>query len=250
MTDNIHQLLRDNFGPDSLKLCRDLEKTARKISNWRNHLRFNVRCLHNGLTPVSVKLKTCIKGHRANNIIRNAEKKLLNERVRSVNFTIDVLNNKFKDIKQELKSILPEDVYNQVIDFVHRVQSSQHQTTKERQVNKFKRLKENVHASRSDLDKNWRANSVCNKDIKDKWVKNLSDRELSDSETSLLCKGLGYAVTSKKVPIVDIITTTESAIKQAHLELGKAEELRQKVNSAIRNSKPPPSNLPKRSVHL
>ena len=42
-----------------------------------------------------------------------------------------------------------------------------------------------------------------------------------------------------------IMSSTESAIKQAQLDTGKAEELRQKVSSAIRNSKPPPSNLTK-----
>ena len=90
------------------------------------------------------------------------------KRVRHVNFTIDVLNNKFKDITQELKSILPEDIFQQVLDFVDRVQSSQHKTTKERQKNKFIQLKGNVSASRSDLDKNWRANNTVSKDIQDK----------------------------------------------------------------------------------
>ena len=88
-----------------------------------------------------------------------------------------------------------------------------------------------------------RANNTVSKDIQDKWVRNLSDRGVSDCETSLLCKGLGYAVTCNKVPVVDIITATESAIKQAHLDTGKSEELRQKISSVLRNSKPPHNDI-------
>ncbi|XP_072028434.1 uncharacterized protein [Amphiura filiformis] len=100
--------------------------------------------------------------------------------------------------------------------------------------------------SRSDLDRNWRVNtSTRDTGNQDKWVRNFSNRQLTDNETSLLCKGLGYAVTSNKIPIADIVTATESAIKQAHLDPGKSEELRQRISSTLRNSKPPPSNLTK-----
>ncbi|XP_072046801.1 uncharacterized protein [Amphiura filiformis] len=246
MNHNIHQHLRDNFGPDSLKLCRDLEKTARKIGNWRNHLRFNVRCLHNGFTPVSVKLKSNVKGHRAENILRIAERKLLNERVRHVNFTISVLTNKFNELSNKLRTALPPEVFNQVEEFVNRAQTSQHLITKQRQTNKFNILKDKTQRSRSDLDRNWRANtSTRDTGNQEKWVRNFSNRQLTDNETSLLCKGLGYAVTSNKIPIADIVTATESAIKQAHLDPGKSEELRQRISSTLRNSKQPPSNLTK-----
>lgn len=199
-------------------------------------MRFNVRCLHNGITPISIKLKSNVKGHRAENILRNAEKKLLNERVRHVNFTIDVLNNKFSEISQNLQSKLPGSTYKQVEEFVYRAQSSQHIITKQRQTDKFTRLKEKVRSSRSELDSHWRASNYCDNGITDKWVKNYSDKQLTERETSLLSKGLGYAVTSNKIPIADFITATESAIKQAHSEQGKAEELRQWISTTLRNS--------------
>ena len=48
-------------------------------------------------------------------------------------------------------------------------------------------------------------------------LKNLSNGQLTNSETSLLAKGLGYCVVDRKVPIpvVDFVTVTESAIRQA-----------------------------------
>ncbi|XP_068748853.1 uncharacterized protein [Montipora capricornis] len=60
-------------------------------------------------------------------------------------------------------------------------------------------------------------NKVNNKlanECMSKWVKNCSDRILSDPELSVLKKGLNFAVTPRRVPIVDIVTVTESACRQ------------------------------------
>ena len=143
--------LRNNFGLDCLKLCRELEHTARKIANFRNHLRFNLRCLHEDIIPRSVKLKSNIKGHKAENIIRNAERKLLNERsIRQVNFTIDVLNSKYHKTEEKLRSIIPSETYERVLSFIKNTQLTQHSLVKDRRINKFVTLKQSH--SRSDLD--------------------------------------------------------------------------------------------------
>ncbi|XP_072050067.1 uncharacterized protein [Amphiura filiformis] len=75
--------------------------------------------------------------------------------------------------------------------------------------------------------------------------KNLSDRSLSESEVSVLAKGLNFAVTPNKVPIADIVTATETAIKQAKLDQSKAESLRHKVSTTLCNAKLPPPNTTK-----
>ena len=59
----------------------------------------------------------------------------------------------------------------------------------------------------------------------DRWVKNYSDRNLSDDERAVLAKGLNFAVTPTKLPVVDIITSTETAIRNAGLDQGQAETL-------------------------
>ncbi|XP_072037413.1 uncharacterized protein [Amphiura filiformis] len=90
--------------------------------------------------------------------------------------------------------------------------------------------------------------SPTHPNVKERWVKNLSDRSISDSECSLLEKGLNYAVSSKRIEgrqITEIITSTESAIRSSKLEYSRAEELRQRVNASILSAKPPKSNLTK-----
>ena len=46
----------------------------------------------------------------------------------------------------------------------------------------------------------------------DKWVKNLSDRQLTQTEKNILAKGLNFAVTPRQIPLVELITATERAI--------------------------------------
>ncbi|XP_073701105.1 uncharacterized protein [Garra rufa] len=58
----------------------------------------------------------------------------------------------------------------------------------------------------------------------DKWVKNLSDRELTGPEMEVLAKGLNFAVTPDHIPVVDMITATESAIRNNNISEEEAEE--------------------------
>lgn len=44
----------------------------------------------------------------------------------------------------------------------------------------------------------------------EKWVTNLSDRELTPTEEDVLAKGLNVAVTPEEEPIVDLIAATNS----------------------------------------
>ena len=72
MTENISSYISNDFGRECLKEVRTYEKTARKIANYRNHLRFNLLCLHEHITAQSIK----IKSNEAYQILQNAERKL------------------------------------------------------------------------------------------------------------------------------------------------------------------------------
>ena len=60
--------------------------------DYRNHRRFLIKCLKQEVIPVSVKLKTNIHTTKALQIIRRAEKQLLNECIRSINNMIEILH--------------------------------------------------------------------------------------------------------------------------------------------------------------
>ena len=70
-----------------------------------------------------------------------------------------------------------------------------------------------------------------------RWVINLSKYKLSESENSVLAKGLNFAVTPTKVPVKDIIVATEVVSKK--LDNTSATHLK----ADIAGAKIPKSNL-------
>ena len=76
-----------------------------------------------------------------------------------------------------------------------------------------------------------------------KWVKNISSKELNAHHKSLLAKGAGFAISNNKIPIEEIIVSTELACKK--LPSGEAAALRAEVANILEHSKPAKSNLSK-----
>ena len=76
---NLFRVLRENYGEGTVKTLRECETTERKISSFRNHRVFTLRCRDEGLTPPSLRLKCPINTQKAKDIIKKAEKELLRE---------------------------------------------------------------------------------------------------------------------------------------------------------------------------
>ena len=76
---NLHAFIKEEFGEESVLKLQLWEKIEKKMANYRNHRRFLIKCLKQEVIPVSIKLKTKIHTIKASEIIRKAEKQLLNE---------------------------------------------------------------------------------------------------------------------------------------------------------------------------
>ena len=74
--------------------------------------------------------------------------------------------------------------------------------------------------------------------LKDKWVMNLSSKELSALERSGLEKGLKFAIAPRKIPTAEIVAAVEESISQ--LNDDHRHLLRAEVSSILRRAKPPP----------
>ena len=66
------------------------------MADFKNHRRFLLRCLSADIIPVNIRLRSNNKSPKGYNIIKRAEKALLNERMRTVNNTITMFENQFK----------------------------------------------------------------------------------------------------------------------------------------------------------
>ena len=120
------------------------EKLEKKIADYKNHLRFTIKCLKNEVIPVSVRLKTNIKTPKGIQIIKKAEKQLLDEHIRSINNTIELLMLKRDTCSNKVKEILLEkgdhNTLEECTNLIERVKEYRHNSIKRRQKAKFEGL--------------------------------------------------------------------------------------------------------------
>ena len=231
---NLHRRILQEFGQDSLALFRELEKTSKALARYANHLRFTLRCLSEGLTPVSLKLRSPINSISANRIIRNTERKLLNERVRQVNFTIDKLQVQFAKQWSELSRSINNEVMTLVNNFIEHAREQEHSRVHARHLTKIERLKSKSTTS---------SNTTENQEIRKRWVINKSSKQLTDEQQKVLQKGMNFAVYPTSLPVNDFITATEMACQ--YLGQDQANSLRTSVASTLSSCKLPKPNITK-----
>ena len=99
---NLFKDIRTNYGHETIKNVRDLEKIGKKIARHRNHLVFALRCKELSLTPRSLQLKCPINTSKARVIVNKAQQQLIRERIRVTNNNI----NNFKDTRKHRSRIL------------------------------------------------------------------------------------------------------------------------------------------------
>ena len=91
-----------------MKLARDYENNAKKIARFKNHLRFNLHCKHNGITPTSLRITTSVKGPAADRIVTRAQRQLLNVRIGQTVRKLDQLERSKTQFEDEIHQKMPE----------------------------------------------------------------------------------------------------------------------------------------------
>ena len=271
---NLHSHITTEYDGESRELFCCLERIQLKMVDFQNHRRFTLRCLDEEVVPVSIKLKSQVKTPKGLQIIRKAEIALINERVRVINNTINMLSSEFDTCMGRLKEKIKEEDLLKCIKFIDKSKEARHLKTMSRQKEKLKILINKkrgeksykrggcsnnrqsgmyMHSGRymySGNDNNDCPNQVLgsngetSKDLdkeKEKWVINISNKPLTPDQEKLLAHGPNYAVVPKEPPITQYVAAVENACTK--LEEGKAEEFRVQVKSAIQKIKPPRSNL-------
>ena len=137
---NLHQLLLQEDGIEARRLFRLWEKLQLRTSEYKNHRIFTLRCIHNDLVPSSIKLKSTLKSTRANQILRKAEKDLLQARVKSINYILDQTSKQLEECRSKLATIVSTQKLRECQDFVDKVGETRFNKVKLRQLNKLNLL--------------------------------------------------------------------------------------------------------------
>ena len=137
---NLHLHLDKEFGEESVILQWQWEKFEKKMVDFHNHRRFSLRCLKYNVIPVSIWLKTNIRTSKGLEIIRKAERQLLNECIRSINNSLELYMYEKEAYFHLLREKLEKNTMEECQHFMNRVVEAKHQQVLVHQRSKFKAL--------------------------------------------------------------------------------------------------------------
>ena len=132
---NLHLVLLQEYGIEARHLFREWEILQLRTSDYKNHRIFSLRCLHKELIPVSIKLKSTLTTSKARQIIRKAEKDLLQARVKAINNILDQVARQTEDCRAKLASIISAERLTECQGFINKVSEIRFIKVKQRQLN-------------------------------------------------------------------------------------------------------------------
>ena len=248
---SLTKVLEQKYGKNTIAIFRKWEKMEAKVSDFKNHRRFSLRCLSKGVTPVSLWLKNLTRTQRGEDI-QKAEKQLLNERIRNINYILEQYQHDKYMHKEELEDILKHDqeLWNACQEELEKRRELRHKRVMERQISKFNRL---LQKGRKKQDQGGHSNHQDNcidqgphLDGVKKWVINLSSIPLTKEQESLLVHGPNFVITPKKPPLGEYISNIEKVCQS--LDTNTTEELRSEVYRVLRQPHQLKPNLKKEEM--
>ena len=137
---NLHQILLQEYRVEVWHLFRDWERLWLRASDYKNHRIFTLRCIHKDLIPVSINLKSTLKTAKARQIIRKAEKDLLQTRVKAINSMLENVAKQTEECRTQLASIISAQRLRECQGFIDKVSEIRFIKVRQRQLNKYNML--------------------------------------------------------------------------------------------------------------
>ena len=134
---NLHLILLQEYGIEAQCLFRDWERLQLRVSDYKHYRIFTLRCLHKDLVPVSIKLKSTLTTAKARQIIKKAEKDLLQARVKAINNTLDQVAKQTEECRTLLASVISAERLRECQGFINKISEIRFTKVRQRQLNKF-----------------------------------------------------------------------------------------------------------------
>ena len=190
---SVADIIRERYDENVLSKVRKLEKLDFKARKSQLDYEFLQICSDNNLTPKFLNFKVTNHQLRSSKTYRDCQTKLLKEELANRKSNHRVKENEFKNLKEDLVRTLS------VVDYTHLI--SLFTKSNDAILSKC----QNVHKKKLyDL-------GYFEKDVNDpdQVIHNLSSYQLTDTEKSLLAKGLNFALPPKKINYADYMTPFE-----------------------------------------
>ena len=190
---SVADIIRERYDENVLAKVRKLEKLDFKARKSQLDYEFLQICSDNNLTPKFLNFKVTNRQLRSSKAYRDCQRKLLKEELANRKSNHRVKENEFKNLKDDLVRTLS------VVDYTHLI--SLFTKSNDAILSKCQR----VHKKKLyDL-------GYFEKDVNDpdQVIHNLSSYQLTDTDKSLLAKGLNFALPPKKINFADYMTPFE-----------------------------------------
>ncbi|XP_045463451.1 uncharacterized protein LOC123673068 [Harmonia axyridis] len=219
-----------NYGPETTKELKLWSTNNRKLAAALNRRIFLLECKRQGLIPkhITSNVKSIMglfeyNNQRLNRKIRefndSTSKKIINLELCQVNHKIKRLELLNTQIRQSLQH-LPEYM---LIQYQDRLKCSFNKEFHKIKMTNLKKIN------------NLKTTSIPNVTTQDRWIKNLSDKEIPNTVKSLLSLGSKFSVTTTKKDInIDRIIADTEYILEA-IPDGRKNVQRAKVTNAVTN---------------
>ncbi|MGL4482192.1 MAG: hypothetical protein ACRCTW_06660, partial [Lactococcus garvieae] len=213
-----------------MKIINDRITLAKKLANWSNHRIFNIRCLRNNVFPPSVFSKPPDNSKRSYAAAFTASRTYLRQRIYSCLFHLEWIRTRIVALDNVIQQILPDHILVQIRDIIQSRYESTSRKTSKRQKRKFERLLQNLHRYK-----------IYPKMNDSKVVINLSSRQLTKAESTLLQKGLNFNISRKPLKPEEVIPKIEPALEK--LTDNNANKARLRIANILQHQRPSNCNL-------
>ncbi|XP_075732574.1 uncharacterized protein LOC142775115 [Rhipicephalus microplus] len=184
---------------------------ARGVTTYRNHLDFTRTCRERNVIPRSLQLKRLVHTAEGNKIIAQAERRLLNARIHECHSVIKKKELDLFFLRRQLQHRLP-DIFPSLEEFARNVAATTAQKQQATHKSKLATLQGEKHHYSPDNEN---------------FVVNLSSKQLSPTEHSVLAKEHNFNTTTTRPSLPKIIAATEEGIRR--LDSGIRENVRLKA---------------------
>ena len=244
-------LITSIYGEMTFKNTQKLQHLKKQSANAKARFIFLTRCSHHNILPASFRTRPVLRTHQGRKITFCYNIQMLKTTCSNEKRIYHKLLNECKVIMNELKSVLSQDHFAHLEGITENSREQAFVASSTRLRNKFESLSRSSRPSP-------RHNSTTPGDthtlqsvepLVKSAVLNLTQREISKEKIDLLNLGPKFVPAMEKVPIMDIVTSTEvvATTLEYKEQPTSAERLRHEVSNILlkhTNSKLP-SNLNK-----
>ncbi len=224
-----------SYGAGVQKKTVELKEAKKNVAKKKNQFIFLQRCIKNKLIPKSLRIKSPVNNAKTKKIMEKYRFELLISTKNSAKHRYFNSNNQVRALQDELRMVLSSEDMEKIETVTEKSRETMFIRSRRRLVNKFNILRGPTNTVPA---------TAATRHVKDPFM-NLVDDEVPDNHKELLSLGPKFVPNMKKIPFMDIITTTEASALKLEFEkkVYAAQVLRKDVLKVLKTAKPIDDNL-------